>query len=128
MAIKISNTTIINDNRAIENYGITHNVLGSVSGTATINLQLGNYVSVTVTDATTFIFSNPLASPIASGFVLELTNGGSTTITWPTSVRWPGGVSPELTTDGVDVLVFITDDGGTNWRGTVSMSDSRAEV
>jgi hypothetical protein len=128
MAIKISNSTIIDDNRAIENYGITHNQLGSVSANVSIDLQLGNYVSATVTDTTTYIFSNPLTSPIASGFVLELTDGGNETVTWPTSVRWPGGVAPELTTDGVDVLVFITDDGGTNWRGTVSMSDSRAEV
>jgi hypothetical protein len=128
MAIKISNSTIIDDNRAIENYGITHNQLGSVSGTATIDLQLGNYVSATVTGATTFTFSNPLASPIASGFILELTNGGSATITFPTSVRWPGGLAPELTEDGVDVLVFVTDDGGTNWRGIASMLDSKAAI
>jgi hypothetical protein len=30
-----------------------------------------------------------------------------------------------LTSSGVDVLVFITDDAGTNWRGAISMSDSR---
>jgi len=128
MAIKISNSTIIDDNRAIENYGITHNQLGSVSGNVSIDLQLGNYVSATVTDATTLTFSNPLASPIASGFILELTNGGSATITFPTSVRWPGGLAPELTVDGVDVLVFVTDDGGTNWRGAVSMLDSKAAI
>jgi hypothetical protein len=127
MAIKISNSTIIDDNRAIENYGITHNQLGSVSGNVSINLQLGNYVSATLTDTTTFTFSNPLTSPIASGFVLELTGGGDVTIIWPTSVRWPRGISPELS-PGVDVLVFITDDGGTNWRGTVSMLDSKAEI
>jgi hypothetical protein len=124
MAIKISGTTIINDNRTVENYGITHNVLGAGSGTRTINLQLGNYVSATVAGATTFTFSNPLASPNACGFILELTNGGSATITWPTAVRWPGGTAPTLTTSGVDVLVFVTDDGGTNWRGVASMLDS----
>jgi hypothetical protein len=124
MAIKLSGTTIINDNRTVENYGITHNVLGSGSGTRDINLQIGNYVSATVAGATTFTFSNPLASPNACGFVLELTNGGSATVTWPTAVKWPGGEAPELTASGVDVLVFVTDDGGTIYRGVVSMLDS----
>jgi hypothetical protein len=124
MAIKILDSTVINDSRAIENYGINHNVLGSGSGTRDINLQVGNYVSATVAGATTFTFSNPLASPNACGFILELTDGGSATITWPTAVRWPGGTAPTLTTSGVDVLVFVTDDGGTNWRGVASMLDS----
>jgi hypothetical protein len=124
--INIADSAIINNSRAIINYGINHNVLGSVSGTVTINVQTGNYVSATVTDTTTFIFSNPLSSPVACGFILELTNGGSATVEWPNTVRWPSGTAPTLTTSGVDVLVFITDDGGTNWRGVVSMLDSRA--
>jgi hypothetical protein len=125
MAIKISGTTIINDARTVQNYGITHNALGSGSGTRTINLQSGNYVSATVTGATTFTFTNPLASPNACGFVLELTNGGSATVNWPNAVRWAGGSAPTLTTSGVDLLTFITDDGGINWRGVVSSLDNK---
>jgi hypothetical protein len=125
MAIKISGSAIINDSRALINYGATHNALGSGSGTRDINLQSGNYVSATVAGTTTFTFSNPLASPNACGFILELTNGGSATVNWPSSVRWPGGTAPTLISSGVDVLVFVTDDGGANWRGTVSMSDSK---
>jgi hypothetical protein len=126
MAIKISGSTIIDDSRTLINYGSTHNALGSGSGTRNINLQLGNFVSATVAGATTFTFSNPLASPNACGFVLELTNGGSSVVTWPTTVRWPGGTAPTLTSAGVDVLVFVTDDGGTNWRGVASMLDSKS--
>jgi hypothetical protein len=126
MAIKISSTTIVNNDRGIQNYGITHSALGSGSGTRDINIQSGNYVSATVTGTTTFTFSNPLASPIACGFILELTNGGSATVNWPAAVRWPGGTAPTLTASGVDVLAFITDDGGTNWRGVASMLDSKA--
>jgi hypothetical protein len=126
MAIKISGTTIVEDARTFVNYGSKHNVLGSVSGTVDINIQSGNYVSATVTDTTTYTFSNPLASPNACGFVLELTDGGDYTVIWPDTVRWPQGLPPELTPSGVDVLVFITDDGGTNWRGVASMLDSQA--
>jgi hypothetical protein len=125
MPIKISGTSIINDNRTVENYGITHNALGSRSGVTDINLELGNYISVTVTGTATFTFSNPLPSPNACGFVLQLTNGGDYSVVWPTSVRWAGGEAPELTGSGVDLLTFITNDGGTNWRGVVSSLDNK---
>jgi hypothetical protein len=124
MAFNIGSSAIINSNRAFINYGSVHNALGSGSGSRTINLTLGNYVSATNTAATTFVFSNPLASPNAFGFVLELTNGGNFTVTWPATVRWPSGTAPTLTNNGVDVLVFVTDDGGTNWRATASMLNS----
>jgi hypothetical protein len=126
MAIKISNSTIIGDSRTLINYGSTHNALGSSSGAVTVNLQSGNYVSATAADAITWTFSNPLASPNACGFVLELTNGGAYTMTWPGAVNWPGGTAPTLTASGTDVLVFMTDDGGTTWRGVASMLDSKA--
>lgn len=128
MAIRISGNTIISDSRTLINYGATHNALGSISGTTSINLLNGNYISATIGGATTFTFDNPIASPDACGFILELANGGSNTITWPTQVRWPAGTAPTLTASGIDLLVFITDDGGSNWRGTASMLDSKASV
>ena len=121
MTINIQGNTIIKDSRTFINYGLEHSALGSVSGATTIDLLNGNYFSATVAGITTWTFSNPLASPNACGFVIELTNAGSAAITWPATVRWPGGTAPTLTTTGVDVLVFITDDGGTNWRGLASM-------
>jgi hypothetical protein len=108
----------------VKDYALTHNALGSGSGARTINLELGNYVSATVTGNTTWTFSNPPASPHAGGFVLELTNGGAYTMTWPSSVKWPGGSGPTLTASGVDVLAFLTRDGGTTWRGALSMANS----
>lgn len=125
MAIKLAGTTIINDARTLVNYGATNNALGSISGNTTINLQSGNYVSATIAALTTFTFSNPLASPNASSFVLELTNGGAFTVNWPVAVKWPSAIAPTLTTSGVDILVFLTDDAGTTWRGNVSIYDSR---
>ena len=109
----------------LQNYAVVRNQLGSVSGSRTINLNLGGYVSATSTGITTWAFTNPTASPNASGFVLELTNGGSFVQVWPTTVRWPSSIAPTLTTTGVDLLVFITDDGGLNWRGSLVMIDSR---
>ena len=109
----------------LQNYAVVRNQLGSGSGSRIINLNLGGYVSATSTGTTTWAFINPTASPNASGFVLELTNGGSFVQVWPTTVRWPSSIAPTLTTTGVDLLVFITDDGGLNWRGSLVMIDSR---
>jgi hypothetical protein len=109
----------------LQNYAVIRNQLGNVIGSRTINLNLGGYVSATSTGITTWAFTNPTASPNASGFVLELTNGGSFVQVWPTTVRWPSSIPPTLTTTGVDLLVFITDDGGLNWRGSLVMIDSR---
>jgi hypothetical protein len=123
--IAISNSAYINSNRTIINYGLTVNALGSGSGSRTIDLTLGNFVTATVTGTTTWTFSNPIASPNACGIILELTDGGSATQNWPSGIKWPGGTAPTLTVSGVDVLVFISDDGGTIWRGVACMLDSK---
>lgn len=108
----------------LKDYGLWHNALGTLTSNATINITSGNYVSATVGAILTFTFSNPTPTSNACGFILELTNGGSAAVTWPAAVKWPSATAPTLTTSGVDVLTFITDDGGTTWRGVVSMQDS----
>ena len=114
-------------NRLLKDYGEVTNALGDLGGgTDAINLTLGNSVSATVsTSAQTFTFTNPTASDELCGFTLVLTNGGSQTVNWPASVDWAGGTAPTLTTAGVDVLVFITNDAGTIWHGMISSGDSK---
>lgn len=93
---------------------------------AVADLSTGEVFSYTVTGTVTFTFTNtPATADTSSGFVLELTNGGSSTVTWPASVDWPLGVAPTLTTTGVDVLVFVTLDNGTTWRGVLAIKDSK---
>lgn len=91
---------------------------------STIDLSLGRSFYKTVSGGLTWVFSNPASFGGLDGFVLELTNGGTGTQTWPASVRWPNGAVPTLTTAGTDVLVFITRDGGTTWRGSISQRNS----
>jgi hypothetical protein len=107
-----------------KNYGLIINALGNITGSTTIDLTLGNYITATSTGTTTWTFSNPPSSN-AAGFILELTNGGSQTQNWPAAVKWPSGTAPTLTASGVDVLAFITDDNGSTYRGAASMLDSR---
>jgi hypothetical protein len=110
---------------AIQDYSLVHNTLGNVSGSTTVNLELGNYASATAVGAVTWTFDNPPTGTRAGSLILELTNGGAYTQYWPASVRWPSGSAPTLTASGVDVLVFITDDAGSNWRAAITMANSR---
>lgn len=105
-------------------YSLKTTALGNVSGNTTINVANGNFVTATVTGTTNWTFSGATASPNASLFVLELTNGGSATQTWPGNTKWPSATAPTLTSAGIDILTFVTDDGGTTWRGVASMINS----
>lgn len=89
-----------------------------------VDCSVGNFFTKTASGALTWTFTSVPASR-AFSFLLELTNGGTGTQTWPTSVKWPGGTAPTLTTSGVDVLGFITYDSGTTWRGVQLMKDSK---
>lgn len=108
----------------------TADLLGSVRSNVTtvsasaIDCSAGNYFTKTASGALTWTFTN-VPSSRAFSLLLELTNGGTGTQTWPAAVKWPGGTAPTLTASGVDVLGFITDDGGTTWRGVALMVDSK---
>lgn len=84
-----------------------------------IDLAGGNYFTKTITAATTLTVSNVPSTGTATSFILNLTNGGSGTITWWSGVKWAGGTAPTLTAAGRDVLGFFTHDGGTTWTGLV---------
>lgn len=82
-----------------------------------IDLATGNCFTKTISGATTLTVSNVPAAGTVGSFILDLTNGGSATITWWAGVKWAGGAAPTLTTSGRDVLGFFTHDGGTTWNG-----------
>jgi len=109
----------------LKDYGEVTNAIGATGGgTQDIDLNDGNSVSATVdTSTNTFTFSDPTGSDELCGFTLTLTNGGSQTIVWPGTVDWAGGSAPDLTSSGVDVLVFYTIDGGTIWNGFLAGAD-----
>ena len=86
------------------------NPLGSVAGSASINLAGGSYVTATATGACTWTFSGTLAG-YATAFTLQLENGGLGAQGFPAT---PMGTAPTLQSAGVDVLVFVHD--GTAWR------------
>jgi hypothetical protein len=106
-------------------YAIKGSALGNTGTAATINFESANFFSATSTAATTWAFSNPVASGDFGGFVLELTNGGAYTQAWPAAVDWPAGTAPTLTASGKDILVFVTRDAGTTYHGMAASLDSK---
>ena len=95
--------------------GYTENIV-AVSGTA-VDCATGSYFTKTITGATTFTFTN-VPSGVAYAFTFEVTLNGSNAITWPGSVKWPADTAPAITDGKTQVFVFLTDDGGTRWRGS----------
>jgi len=113
-----ANGVVTFDNGISEEY----TAVTSSSNATTVNLRDGTNFSHTLTENTTFTFSNPAASGKVSSFTLKLVQDASAsgyTVTWPTSVDWPSATAPTLTAtaSAIDYFVFITHDGGTNWYG-----------
>lgn len=109
----------------LKDYALEGVAVGNTGATPALDLESGNFFSATVDQTCTFTFSNPVASGDFCGFLLALTNGGAFTVTWPASVNWSGGEAPTLTAAGLDLLVFVTYDGGTNWNGMPASLDSQ---
>jgi hypothetical protein len=105
-----------------DSYNETYAAVTSTSNATTVDCHAGNSFSHTLTENTTFTFSNPPASGTAYTFSIEIIQDASAsgyTVTWPTSVDWPAATAPTLTAtaSAKDVFVFTTRDGGTNWYG-----------
>ena len=105
-----------------KSYNETYAAVTSSSAATTVNCETGNAFSHTLTEATTFTFSNPPASGTAYSMSIEIIQDSGASgyaITWPTSVDWPSATAPTLTAtaNAKDVFVFYTRDGGTNWYG-----------
>jgi hypothetical protein len=90
-------------------YSFTVTALGSVSGTQTLNLGTASEWTMTIAGATTIAFTNTLAAGISEVAYLRITNGGSSTITWPAGTQFASGTAPSLTVSGTDLLGVVYD-------------------
>ena len=114
----VGNTSGAIANTTLDVYGgAAMNVVTLATTSNTVNVALANYFISTPAGTSTWIFTGVPVSRDSS-FVLQLANGGSYTVTWPSSVKWPANTAPTLSTNGVDVLIFSTVNTGTTWRGS----------
>ena len=103
-------------------YNESYVAVTSSGAATTVNCETGNTFSHTLTENTTFTFSNPPATGTAYSMSVEIIQDAGAsgyTVTWPTSVDFPAATAPTLTAtaSAVDVFVFTTRDGGTTWYG-----------
>lgn len=122
MAIKVSNTTVIDDSRKLINTTVLE-VRVALGASNNIDIATGNYFTKTISSTTTFTVSNVPASGTATSFILDITNGGSATVSWWSNMKWQSGIAPTLTASGRDVLGFFTHDSGTTWTGLILAKD-----
>ncbi len=103
-------------------YNESYVAVTSSGAATTVNCEQGNTFSHTLTENTTFTFSNPPATGTSYSMSVEIIQDAGAsgyTVTWPTSVDFPAATAPTLTAtaSAVDVFVFTTRDGGTTWYG-----------
>ncbi len=92
----------------------------AAAATIDLDLENGNVFAPILDQNTTFTFSNPPASGVAGSFTLIIDQGaGGFTVTMPASVVWEEGDGPAFSTtaSAVDMVSFLTIDGGTTWYG-----------
>jgi hypothetical protein len=112
---------------SIEGSGLAEGYTALTGATPSVSLSAGGSFSLTLSGNTTIAFADAPATG-SSGFSLKVTQdagGSGFTVTWPASVKWPGGTAPALTATAnkADVFVFTTDDGGTSFVGLVAGKD-----
>jgi hypothetical protein len=95
----------------------------TASASTTLSLSNGNVFYLTMAASITSLTISGATSGKACSFALyaKQDSTGSRTITWPSSVKWASGSAPTLSTaaNALDILVFESVDGGTNWYGSL---------
>ena len=92
------------------------------SSTTAVDWNSANVQSITLnTSNTAFTFSNGQAGAVYK-LILKQDATGSRTVTWPVSVKWPGGTAPTLTTtaNAIDLVNIVYD--GTNYLASSTLN------
>jgi hypothetical protein len=115
----LTNKTLTNP--TVTDYVETLYAIGNSSTAVTIALTNGTVQTVTMTGNCTFTMPTATAG---KSFILICTQDGTGSRTAVfTSVKFPGGTAPTLTTTattGVDILTFVAN--GTSWFGTYAQA------
>lgn len=112
----------------IKDYSEVAVVTASVSGNTSINVENGNVIQHTLSDAVAYTVSNPSASGTACSFTLIIIQpAAAKAVTWFSNIKWPGGTLPDIATNnGIFIFTFVTLDAGTTWYGFLSGNDMKA--
>jgi len=112
----INNTLTVDDIDDVTTVTFIAEVANTTT-TQTIDWTAGQKQKTTITAATAMTFTAP-AGPC--NLTLKVINGGLGTITWPATVKWPGGTEPSWTSSGTDICSFYFD--GTDYFGMAGLA------
>jgi len=116
-----TSTAMVLTNPTVTNYVESVVAIGNSGTTQTLSLTNGTVQTVTMTGNCTFTMPTATAG---KSFILITTQDGTGSRTAVfTSVKWPSGTAPTLTTTattGVDILTFVAN--GTSWFGTYAQA------
>ena len=105
------------------------NTQATASGAVTLDLVNGNVFDLTLTGNVTGLTVANLTASRSNTFTLILRQDstGSRTVAWMSGVKWASGTAPTISTGAskVDVLTFLSVNGGTNWLGFTAGLDMR---
>jgi len=95
---------------------------GTGTDNSIVDLNKACYFKMDVpVPVTLTLMTYSIEGPYVSRFTIEITNG-ATGVTWWPGAKWSGGTAPVLSS-GVDIIEFITDNGGASTIGYVLASD-----
>jgi hypothetical protein len=98
--------------------GYTEETATANTSTAyTISLANGSLQILTLTGSCTFTFPTAAAGKSFT-LLLKQDGTGGRTVTWPATVKWPGGTAPTITSTASKLDKFIFTSDGTNWYGS----------
>jgi hypothetical protein len=119
----VANVTTFEDDVTFAKNYIETAVSFTTSGSSmTIDCAAGNVFVISMMSAiSTVTFSNvPTTGKVCSiTLFLNQAQAALNPVTWPASVKWPGGTAPTLTTGAgkTDIVTLVTHNGGTTWYG-----------
>jgi hypothetical protein len=111
----------------LTDYSISHFGITQTSGTVDLDIENGNSFSFVLTENATITISNPAATNSfceINVLIQQDGAGGAYTVTWPATVRWPGGTTPVMSTsnDAIDIFTLSTHVAGSPWFGDFSQA------
>jgi hypothetical protein len=122
--VGIGNSTPAAELHIDGNYAVKSTTL-SAGNNHNINCASGNYFVVVANSSAQNVYFTSAPSSVAYSATLRFSNGGGgNTISWANTPKWPSATAPTPSTNN-DIWIFITDDGGTTWRGNLVQKDSR---
>ena len=108
---------------ALKDYGETIHYVGT-SSNPTFNFENGNVQHCTgssgIGGGNAITLSNPPPNGVAGTMTIICINCGvipNAGAFWPSTIKWPGGIEPNLTNSGTDIFSVMTHDGGASYYG-----------